>query len=148
MSLQNIYTKLSKYSNAQGLKVQERENTKFAKKWAFSSVSELEEASDNLQIGSENAEELLNGLIDFVDEFENEMKQKGERFNDLYDRITKARSEAGVTLQDFNDAAFELGVNPDDLNQYKLLKSQLTYIEDIISDVESQMRVARQYLNF
>ena len=148
MSLQNIYTKLSKYSDAQGQKVQERENTKFAKKWAFASVSELEEAFDNSVNGSADAEELLNGLVEFVSQFENEMKQKGEYFNELYDNIIKTNAESNIVLQEFNDSAFELGVNPDEIKQYSNLKSLLTSIENLIEMIEGEMRVARQYINF
>tara|TARA_R110000822_G_scaffold73241_2_gene176004 strand:- start:2439 stop:2885 length:447 start_codon:yes stop_codon:yes gene_type:complete len=148
MSLQNIYTKLSKYSNAQGLKVQERENTKFAKKWAFASVSELDESFDNLQRGFADSKELLSGLVDFIDQFENEMKYKAEYFNELYDDILKTNAEANIVLQDFNDSAFELGINPDEIKQYSDLKSQAVSMTEQIDSIDFFMNSAKKYINF
>jgi archaellum component FlaC len=148
MSIQSIYTKLNKFSSAQGRKVQDRENTRFANKWAFSSVSELEEAYADLQVGANEGAELLGQLEEFVDQFENEMKRAGERFNAMYDMMMEYRSSAQVVLMDFNDAAFELGLNPDDVPQYKALKSESEKMDNLRNDVEDQMRIARQYINF
>ena len=148
MSIQSIYTKLNKFSSAQGRKVQDRENTRFAKKWAFSSVSELEEALSDLQIGSEEGAELLGQLEEFIDHFETEMKQAGARFNSLYDTMMEYRSSAQGVLQDFNDAAFELGLDPNSVPQYKALKSESEKMDNLRNDVEDQMRIARQYINF
>lgn len=148
MAIQDIYNKLNKFSSAQGRKVQDRENTKFANKWAFSSVSELEEAYSDLQVGASEGAELLGQLEEFVDQFENEMKTAGARFISMYDTMMEYRSSAQVVLQDFNDAAFELGLNPDNVPQYNNLKLESEKMDNLRNDVEEQMRIARQYINF
>ena len=148
MSIQGIYTKLNKFSSTQGRKIQDQENTRFAKKWAFSSVSELEEALSDLQIGSEEGAELLGQLEEFIYQFETEMKQAGARFNSLYDTMMEYRSSAQGVLQDFNDAAFELGLDPNSVPQYQALKTESEKIDGLRSNVEEQMQIARQYLNF
>lgn len=148
MSIQSIYTKLSKFSNAQGRKVQKRENERFANKYTLSSVGDLEEAYGDLQIGASDGQELLDELEYFIDQFENQMKNQGARFNELYDNMMQNRESASVALQDFNDAAFDLGVNPDDVPAYAKLKDELSKMENLRDDVEQQMRIARQYINF
>jgi hypothetical protein len=148
MAIQNIYNKLNKFSSAQGRKVQDRENNQFAKKWAFSSVSELEEALSDLQIGSEEGAELLGQLEEFIDQFENEMRTAGDRFNSLYNTMMEYRSSAQGVLQEFNDAAFELGLDPNSVSQYQALKTESEKIDGLRINVEEQMRIARQYINF
>jgi len=148
MSIQNIYIKLSKFSNAQGRQVQKRENDRFARKITFASVGDMKEALGDLQLGASDGQELLDELLDFVDQFENQMKRQGERFNEYYDNMMKAREVALVALQDFNDAAFDLGINPEENDTYSELKRESELMENLREDVEQQMRIARQYLNF
>ena len=61
--------------------------------------------------------------------------------------LTEQIMDAESMLQDFNDQAFELGINPEQSAAYMNLKQTLVRAREAAEQFESSLRTARQYFN-
>lgn len=139
---QSIYTRLF----AQKAKQQfNRENARASRKMAFALADDLANAestvADNVSKVDEYTqilEEAVGTIAGLQQELQNVIGQYG---------LTEQVMEAEQMLQEFNDQAFELGIDPEQSAAYMNLKQTLVRAREAAEQFESSLRTARQYFN-
>lgn len=138
---QRIYTLLAK-TEKQKFKA---DNAKASRKMAFALADDLVAAEELLARSTSEVDgyvALLQNAVSVVEDLQNQLEQALENYN-LEDFV----EEADKLLQEFNDNAFELGINPEQSTAYRNLKDTLARSTESVFAFVEALREARQYLN-
>lgn len=139
---QSIYTRLF----AQKAKQQfNRENARASRKMALA-------LADDLNTAESTVSESMAKVNDYTDMIDNAISTVVGLQQELQNVIgeyglTEQIMDAESMLQEFNDQAFELGINPDQSAAYMNLKQTLVRAREAAEQFESSLRTARQYFN-
>jgi hypothetical protein len=138
---QRIYTLLAK-TPKQKFKA---DNAKASRKMAFALADDLVEAERILADSADRAEgyiALLQNAVTVVEELQRELETALGNY-----QLEEQYDEAERLLQEFNDNAFELGINPEQSAAYMNLKQTLSRAGQTTLDFLDWTRQAARYLN-
>ena len=138
---QRIYTLLAKTDKQKF----QADNAKASRKMAFALADDLVAAEELLARSTSEVDgyvALLQNAVSVVEDLQNQLERALENYN-----LEEFAEEADKLLQEFNDNAFELGINPDQSTAYRNLKDTLARSTESIFAFVEALREARQYLN-
>lgn len=138
---QRIYTLLAKTEKQKFM----ADNAKASRKMAFALADDLVAAEELLSRSTSEVDgyvALLQNAVSVVEDLQKQLEQALENYN-----LEDFAEEADKLLQEFNDNAFELGINPDQSTAYRNLKDTLARSTESIFAFVEALREARQYLN-
>lgn len=139
---QSIYTRLFAQKAKQQFK---RENARASRKMAFALADDLANAES---IVSESMAK-VNDYTDMIDEAISTVVGLQQELQNVIGEygLTEQIMDAESMLQEFNDQAFELGINPEQSAAYMNLKQTLDRAQQAKEQYESALQTARQYFN-
>lgn len=140
---QSIYTRL--FADKQAKKQFNLDNARVSRKMNFALADDLIEAERLLSESTDKADgyiAMMQNAVTVVEELQRELENALGNY-----QLEEQTEEANRLLQEFNDNAFELGVNPDQSTAYMNLKQTLDRANKATLDFLDWKGEVVKYLN-